>query len=186
MAARERDLLSVLIDDHREIQDLLELLQVATEAQERRWLSTELIIEMVRHSFAEQMYLYPLVRQALPDGDAIVDQEIAEEAEVEKLLRWLERAEASSPQFSALATMLTSKVQRHIENEETAVFPRLADHVSPTELVKAGDRVTWAKAKARTRQRLARTDPDLHRLLAPGAGLVKRVRHLLTGRWARG
>jgi hemerythrin-like domain-containing protein len=185
MTWRNRDLPSVLIRDHREIQELLGLLQTATEEEDRRWLTGEVIIEMVRHSFTEETHLYPLVRQALPDGNTVADREIAEQTEVEKLLKWLERAEVSSPQFSTLVAALTSEVQQHIEDEETQLFPRLADHVSRTELNKLGERAEWAIVRARTRQRLASTDPDLHRLLAPGAGLVKRARHLLSGRWVR-
>ncbi|WP_405427915.1 hypothetical protein [Micromonospora sp. NBC_00617] len=42
----------------------------------RRQLTDVVIAELVRHAVAEEAYVYPTARKALPDGDQIADHEI--------------------------------------------------------------------------------------------------------------
>ena len=71
------DLISVLTEDHQELNGLLLELEVLSGGEHlQRVLTDQLIIESVRHAVAEECYLYPLYRTRVPGG-----QEIAEYVE---------------------------------------------------------------------------------------------------------
>jgi hypothetical protein len=175
MSSERRDVIEVLTHDHREVEELFTKLEGAApdDGETRRELADEVTIELVRHSVAEEMYLYPAARKYLPDGDEIADKEIAEHAAVEKTLKAMEKTDAGGPEFSNLLAELMGDVRLHIREEEEDPFPAL------------GDKVQAAKQKAPTRPHPSAPDrPPLNKLLAPGAGFVDRVRDHLSGRGA--
>lgn len=185
MGTQQLDVISVLTHDHREVEELFGRLEAAPhdDGQARRSLVDQVITELVRHSVAEEMYLYPATRKYVPGGDEIADREIGDHAEVEKIMKQLEKAEATTEQFSTLLTRLISEVRAHVEDEESTLFPQLARHASAEELVELGKRVQAAKEKAPTRPHPAAPDrPPLNKLLGPGAGMVDRVRDYISGR----
>ncbi|MCW2902357.1 MAG: nickase [Streptosporangiaceae bacterium] len=183
MASDGRDVISVLTQDHRAVQELITRLKAASDPAERRELADEVTIELVRHSIAEQMHVYPAARELLPDGDERIDKELAGNERIEKLLKELEKAEATSPDFVTLVNKLDTEVQQHISDEDTNLFPRLAQYASTDKLVELGERVESAKEKAPTRPHPAAPDrPGLLKVLAPGVGFVDRIRDRLTGR----
>ena len=70
-----------------------------------------------------------------------------------------------------------------MQDEERGLFPALAGHASPADLHRLGEQVKAAKDKAPTRPHPAAPGrPPLNKLLAPGAGLVDRIRDHLSGR----
>jgi hemerythrin superfamily protein len=185
MSSERRDVISVLIHDHREVEELFGKLEAATpdDGRTRRELTDQVIIELVRHSVAEEMYLYPATRKFVPDGDEIADREIAEHSEAEKTMKALEKTDADTQEFSGLLAELMTDVRLHIRDEEERLFPALADHASPEELIELGEKVQSAKRRAPTRPHPSAPDrPPLNKLLAPGAGMVDRVRDHLSGR----
>ena len=183
MAEDDRDVIEVLTHDHREVESMFDKLTAVTDPGERRQIADQITIELVRHSVAEEQHLYPAVREHVPGGDAIADRELADHAEVEKLLKGLEKTEPESEDFSALTGQLIRTVSAHVQDEEHAVFPALAGHASPADLRRLGEQVQAAKDTAPTRPHPAAPDrPPLNKLLAPGAGMVDRVRDHLSGR----
>ncbi|OZV75552.1 hemerythrin [Micromonospora echinospora] len=179
-----RDVIDVLTADHREVEALFVELESRQGAPEhRRQLVDVVIAELVRHSVAEEAYVYPAARKALPDGDRIADHEISEHADAERTMKDLESVDPSDPRFDQLLTHLTSTIRHHVQDEETDLFPRLRAACAHEELVELADKVTAAKRIAPTRPHPAAPDrPPANKLLAPGAGLVDRMRDALSGR----
>jgi hemerythrin superfamily protein len=183
MAENGRDVIEILTHDHREVEGMFGKLTAAADPGERRQIADEITIELVRHSAAEEQYLYPAVRQHVPDGDAVADKELADHFEVENLLKGLAKADPDSTDFAALTGQLIRTVNAHVKDEEHALFPALAGHATPADLRRLGEQVQAAKDKAPTRPHPAAPDrPPLNKLLAPGAGLVDRIRDRLSGR----
>jgi hemerythrin superfamily protein len=132
---------------------------------------------------AEEAYLYPAVRTYLADGDALADKEIADHAKAEQIMKDLESHDAGDPEFDRLIGMLMTEIRSHVAEEEGHLFPRLREAAAPEALDELGDKVRRAKQTAPTRPHPAAPDkPPANKLLAPGAGLVDRVRDALTGR----
>jgi hemerythrin superfamily protein len=183
VAEDDRDVIEVLTHDHREVEGMFDKLTAVIDPGERRQIADQITIELVRHSVAEEQYLYPAVRELVPDGDAIADKELSDHAEVEHLLKGLEEADPASDDFAALTGQLMRTVNAHVQDEEHALFPALAGHASPEDLRRLGERVQAAKAVAPTRPHPSAPDrPPLNLLLAPGAGMVDRIRDRLSGR----
>ncbi|MEW2384771.1 hemerythrin domain-containing protein [Micromonospora sp. NPDC047707] len=178
------DVLDVLITDHREVEVLfVELENRQGTPEHRRHLADVVIAELVRHAVAEEMYVYPAARKALPDGDQIAEHEIAEHSDAERTMKDLESADPSDPRFDELLAHLTRTIRHHVQDEESDLFPRLRAAMAHEELMELAGKVGAAKKAAPTRPHPAAPDrPPANKLLAPGTGLVDRVRDALSGR----
>jgi hemerythrin superfamily protein len=55
----DQDVVDILTTDHHEVLDLLQQIKIITNSEERRDLADTVISELVRHSVAEEMYVYP-------------------------------------------------------------------------------------------------------------------------------
>ncbi|MFE2070427.1 hemerythrin domain-containing protein [Streptomyces sp. NPDC059467] len=178
------DALEELMTDHREVEEMFARIQeMAAGGQELRDLVDDLTIELVRHSVAEEQYLYPAVREHIDGGDRIADKEIADHGRVEKLLKQLEGTDTEDPKMSPLLQQLMDEVAAHVQDEENNLFPMLRRSCSPDTLNDLGDKVRRAKSMAPTRPHPSAPDtPPANKLLAPGVGLVDRARDFITGR----
>ncbi|MCW2677977.1 MAG: uncharacterized protein JWR70_3017, partial [Modestobacter sp.] len=63
----DQDVVDILTTDHHEVLDLVGRIPSADPAQ-RRDMADTVIAELMRHSVAEEMYVYPAMRDHLPDG----------------------------------------------------------------------------------------------------------------------
>jgi len=180
---RADDLVNVLTEDHLELRQLLtELEHLSGGERLRRTLTDQLIVEVVRHSVAEECYLYPLVRERLPDGDRMVEKALAEHRRLENILRRLEAPDIPDDQFALLMSRLIACGRRHIDNEDERILPALAAHVGEEELIELGKKAQQSKSCAPSRACHTADDrPLVHVLLSSGAGLVERVRAYLSG-----
>ncbi|MFB7992402.1 hemerythrin domain-containing protein [Streptomyces sp. NPDC056002] len=178
------NVIAELTVDHREVDELF----IRIEAQpardtRRRELVDELTVELVRHSVAEEQYLYPAVREHVDGGDVLADKELEDHAEAERLLKDLEGRDADDDQFDTLVAKLKSEVTEHIRDEEARLFPLLAAACTLQELEELGDKIRKAKKTSPTRPHPSvPTTPPGNKILGPGVGLVDRARDLLTGR----
>ncbi len=180
----ERDMIDVLIADHREVDALFtELERGGQSPEQRKRLVSVVIAELVRHSVAEEQYLYPTTREVLPDGDAEADHEIREHAEAEQMMKELEGLEVDDPRFDQTLASLISSIRHHISDEEGDLFPRLRQACSPAKLRELGRLIEAVKQLAPTRPHPSAPDtPPWNKILDPSAGLVDRIRDALSGR----
>jgi hemerythrin-like domain-containing protein len=181
--AAQRDVVDLLTEDHHEVLDLLQQIKASTGAEERRDLADTVISELVRHSVAEEMYVYPAMRRHLPNGEEAVEHDIKEHKEIESTLKKLEGADADGAEFTELLVRLETVLRDHVQDEEAEQFPLLRAHVPHADLVEIGEKVETAKKMAPTRPHpLAPNNALFHKLVGPGVGLVDRLRDSLTGR----
>jgi hemerythrin superfamily protein len=81
-----------VMNDHREVEEVFGRIQaVPSSGQQLRDLVDEAAIELVRHSVAEEQYLYPAVRERIQGGDRLADMEIEDHNRVEKIPKQLEK-----------------------------------------------------------------------------------------------
>jgi hemerythrin superfamily protein len=179
----DEDVINVLTTDHREALELVEQIKTTADGEQRRELADQLISELVRHSVAEEMYVYPAMRDHLPDGDEAVEHDTEEHKELEALMKEMEGADSAKGEFLQLVTRLEDVLRDHVSDEETEQFPRLRTHVPEATLVELKGKVETAKRIAPTRPHPAAPNAELfHKLVGPGVGLVDRLRDKLTGR----
>jgi hypothetical protein len=172
-----------LTTDHHEVLDLLQQIKITTDAEERRDLADTVISELVRHSVAEEMYVYPAMKKYLPDGDEAVNHDVEEHKELEQTMKKLESVDAQSGEFAQLLGELENILRDHVSDEENEQFPELRVQVPREELIEIGGKVENAKKLAPTRPHPSAPNSEVfHKLVGPGVGLVDRLRDKLTDR----
>jgi ribosome-associated toxin RatA of RatAB toxin-antitoxin module/hemerythrin superfamily protein len=177
------DVIDILVTDHREATDLLLQIRTATDSAMRRDLTDQMISELVRHAVAEEMYVYPAMKEHLADGEAAVEHDVAEHKELEEEMKKLEDVDPSDPRFDSLLQQLEATLADHVADEETEQFPKLRASIPREQLVELGQKVQTAKKLAPTRPHPAAPNAELfHKVVGPGVGLVDRLRDRLTGR----
>ena len=184
MTQTQSDVITVLTEDHRAVEQVFQELESGSGSPEhRRDLTDHVIAELVRHSVAEEHYLYPATRKALSDGDQIADHELSEHTEAERIMKELDGLDPNDARFNELLGELINAVRHHVKDEEEDLFPRLREACSETELTELGEQIVRAKESAPTRPHpMAPKKPPMNKMLDPGAGMVDRIRDALTGR----
>ncbi len=187
MADQQRDVIEVLEHDHREVEQMfaeLESLRGASteDAIARRKAVTEQVtIELVRHSVAEEVLVYPQVEKKVSAEE--VEHARKEHAEAEETLHRLEKLDADDPAFDDNLAALMGEIRHHIEDEEGEMFAHMRQVLPADELRTLGARVEAFKKVAPTRPHPNVPNEPLARTAAgPAASLFDRMRDLATGR----
>lgn len=180
----EQDLISIITGDHRAVEAVFAELEAGTDnPQHRKDLVDHVIAELVRHSIAEEQFMYPAARQYLDDGGTIVDHELEEHSGAEQVMKDLERLDVHEPLFDATLAELMRDIRHHIKDEEQDLLPKLQAACTTVELEKLGGQVLAAKEVAPTRPHPSLPNtPPANRIVGPGVGLVDTIRDVLTRR----
>src|SRR4051812_6419734 len=147
----------------------------------RKELAEQVTIELVRHSVAEEVLVYPEVEKKVSADEAEHARE--EHAEAEETLQRLEKLDADDPSFDDELATLMKEIRHHIEDEEGEMFAHMRQVIEAEELRKLGARVEAFKKVAPTRPHPNVPNEPLARVAAgPAASLFDRMRDLASGR----
>ena len=181
------DVIAILEHDHREVEEMfaeLEALRGDTseDAKSRRKdLVEQVTIELVRHSVAEEVLVYPQVADKISEDEAKHARE--EHAEAEETLARLEKLDPDDAAFDDELATLMQEIRHHIEEEEGEMFAHMRQTIDAEELRTLGARVEAFKKVAPTRPHPNVPNEALPRIAAgPVASLLDRMRDLATGR----
>src|SRR5919199_534096 len=187
MAEQQRDVIEILEHDHREVEEMFKELEslrgAATEEDKarRKELTEDVTIELVRHSVAEEVLVYPPVAERVSKEE--VEHAREEHAEAEETLQRLEKLDADDPAFDDELATLMAEIRHHIEDEEGRMFAGMRQVIDEDELRRLGGRVEAFKKVAPTRPHPNVPNEALPRMAAgPGAALFDRMRDPATGR----
>jgi hemerythrin superfamily protein len=187
VADEQRDVIEVLEHDHREVEEMFSELEslrgASTEEalQRRKDVAEQVTIELVRHSVAEEVLVYPKVEEKVSVEEAKRARE--EHAEAEETMQKLERLDADDPGFDDELATLMREIREHIVEEEGQMFAHMRQVIDPDELRTLGARVEAFKKVAPTRPHPSVPNEALPRIAAgPAASLFDRMRDLATGR----
>jgi hemerythrin superfamily protein len=191
MADEQHDVIEILEHDHREVEQMfqeLESLRGATTEQarsRRKDLADQVTIELVRHSVAEEVLVYPEVEDKVSAEEAQHARE--EHAEAEETLHRLEKLDADDPAFDDELATLMGEIRHHIQDEEGQMFVHMRQVLDADQLRRLGSRVEAFKKVAPTRPHPNVPNERLPRLVAgPAASLFDRMRDLATDRGTDG
>ena len=152
MADEQRDVIEVLEHDHREVEEMfaeLESLRGASTDEgkaRRKDLADQVTIELVRHSVAEEVLVYPKVERQVSKEE--VEHAREEHAEAEETLHRLEKLDADDPAFDDELATLMEEIRHHIADEEGQMFAHMRQVVDADELRTLGARVEAFKQVA--------------------------------------
>ena len=178
----DRDVVDILTTDHHEVLSLLGQIPGA-DPGERRDMADTIIAELMRHSVAEEMHVYPAMRDHLPDGVSRVEHDVAEHQELVEVMKEVEGLDASEPRFLETLGRMEQVLRDHITDEESDQFPLLRAHLPHERLVEIGAKVEAAKQAAPTRPHPSAPDhPPLDMVVGVPTGIIDRVRDAMSGR----
>ena len=180
-------MIEILEHDHREVEQMfaeLESLRGAStdEAKSRRKdVADQVTIELVRHSVAEEVIVYPKVEKKVSAEE--VEHARKEHAEAEETLARLEKLDPDDAAFDDELATLMGEIRHHIEDEEGQMFAHMREVMDEDELRKLGGQVEAFKKVAPTRPHPNVPNEPLPRMAAgPAASLFDRMRDAATGR----
>lgn len=175
------DAAAVLKNHHFAIEQLMNQIDRQVDPDDK--LVQSLIREVSIHDAIERQYLYPAVRQRLPDGDASYHQLVSEHGRIAHLAAQLDVYRYHDDARNTWIHELVVDVRTHIEQEEAAILPALVARMTHEELVDLGDLLETARTKAPTRPHPhvagSGTGAKLTRLAAKP---IDKARDALTGR----
>lgn len=181
--ANSSDVTLVLTADHREMLELLAQIHETTDPEKRRDLADAATAEVMRHSVAEEMFVYPAMEEHLPNGTEEVEHDKQEHDEIVQVMKKLEGADASGQEFLDLVRKLEDLLDHHAHDEEDDQFPKLRTHLTQEQLNELGEKVETAKKMAPTRPHPSAPHSELfHKTVGPGVGMVDRLRDKLMSR----
>jgi hemerythrin superfamily protein len=187
MSDEQQDVIDILTQDHREVEvmfgELEALMQAGrgTDDARRKDLVDQVTIELVRHSVAEEVAVYPKVKEKVSEEEA--ERAKREHAEAEETMKRLENLKADDAAFDEELKKLMNEIRQHVAEEEGEMFPRMREILTPDELIDLGKRVEAIKKMAPTRPHPSVPNEPGPRLAAgPVAGLFDRLRDMASGR----
>ena len=185
----KQDVVELLTEDHREVEEMFVELEAvmdggSPDAERRRHLVDRVTIELVKHAVAEEVAVYPRVKQKVSAEEA--ERAKAEHAEAERTMKRLERLDPDDPSFEQEIRTLMAEIRQHVAEEEGEMFPRMREVFGQDELEDLARQVNAVKMLAPTRPHPSvPNDPIKRAAVGPVAGLFDRLRDLATGRGAR-
>jgi iron-sulfur cluster repair protein YtfE (RIC family) len=163
--------------------ELLGRIEGTPDAGKRRELADTVIAEVMRHAVAEEMYVYPAIKEHVPNGAEEVKHDKEEHDGIVQVMKRMEDVDASGPAFMELVRELEAQLRHHVTDEEADQFPTLRAHIPGDKLVELGEKVQAAKKLAPTRPHPHAPHSELfHKTVGPGVGMVDRLLDKLTGR----
>ncbi len=116
-SAKAEDAISMLKQDHREVEQLFESYKKATREQEKTKLAEQICQELVIHTMLEEEIFYPACRQQ------DVDDEMLDEAQVEHdgaktLINEISAGSPSDEYYDAKVSVLSEMIKHHVHEEE--------------------------------------------------------------------
>jgi hemerythrin-like domain-containing protein len=190
------DAFAILRADHAAVEHMLAALETSpghsagagsTVIAARREVAQRLVSDSSRHEAAEEEYFWPTVRESLADGDTLADQGIAQEQEARQTLARLQRLDADQDEFDDVVAALIPAVRRHIEFEETQVWPVLRGALAAADARELGDKLAKAKKPAPARPRPhAPAGPGALKAAGPAVAGVDELRDAIGGRGRAG
>ena len=156
--ADDHDVIAVLTRDHNHLRTLVQQLSALPGHKKggpqddiaRRKSIVDLIAAgLSRHEPAEEKYLWPVVRRALPDGDAWADNALEQEQQGTETLAALGRLDPDSDEFDEQVENLVAQLRKHVAYE-AKVFSMLRRAVEQDDRERLGEQILSALRGART------------------------------------
>ena len=176
---REKDIIALLKDDHREVEQMFRRYSRMGERahKSKQTLVRKVVMELSKHAAVEEQILYPGLREMVAGGEKMMDEGVDEHQTVKELLVDLDRMSPGDEEFDPKMRSLIEAVRHHVREEESDMFPALRRSANRDRLVDMGRMVEVAKKVAPTRPHPhAPSKPPANMLVGAVAGVVDRVR----------
>ncbi|MFH8800781.1 hemerythrin domain-containing protein [Streptomyces sp. NPDC017936] len=173
--SRDIDVVGLLMRQHGDIRNLFDEVE-RSEGEERRAAFRRLVRLLAVHETAEEEVVHPFARRALPGGEQVVEDRLAEERAAKETLSALDDMDTDDPEFLPRLRALRTDVQEHARAEERYEFTHIRRSTDVTNLAAMAKAVKAAEALAPTRPHPGVESGAANVALGPVAALMDRTK----------
>ena len=128
--------IDLLLDQHREVEELFAELDEAEDAGDCEDLGSLICDKLAIHARIEEKLFYPSVKTE--ETEEMLLESVEEHLEVKRCIADLLKIPCGDYRYKATAKVLRGLVARHVEEEETGLFPKVRRIVDEDRLVALG------------------------------------------------
>lgn len=121
--ARRPDALRMLKEDHQKVKEMFDRFE-RVQSSVKEQLARTICEELELHTKLEEEIFYPAVREAIVDDDLMEEAEVEHES-AKQLIAQIKRSSSSDERFDALVKVLGEYVKHHIREEEGEMFRKV-------------------------------------------------------------
>lgn len=119
------DAISLLKQDHREVEGLFAQFEKSTSQAEKGRLAAKICLALTVHATIEEELLYPPAHEEIEED--LVDEAIVEHNSAKQLIAEIEEMSPGDHLFDAKIKVLSEYVKHHVKEEEKEMFPQLKE-----------------------------------------------------------
>ncbi|HKY89739.1 MAG TPA: hemerythrin domain-containing protein [Nevskiaceae bacterium] len=141
----ETDAIDLLKSDHRKVEGLFAQFKSAQDKRTKTSVGKQICQELDVHAKIEEKVFYPTSKREADEAEDEIDEGIVEHEGIKRLVKQLSQMSASDDLYEARMTVLEEYVKHHVKEEETSMFPKIAE--SDLDLKALGARLLQEKEK---------------------------------------
>jgi hemerythrin superfamily protein len=172
---KDTDVVSLLMRQHGDIRNLFDEVE-RSAGEERRAAFRRLVRLLAVHETAEEEVVHPFARRALPGGEQVAEDRLAEERAAKEALAALDDMDTDDPKFLPRLLKLRQDVQEHARAEERYEFSHIRRSTDAADLATMAKAVKAAEAMAPTRPHPGVESGAANMALGPVAALMDRTK----------
>ena len=121
----KEDAIKLLKSDHKEVSDLLEKYENGRLSKDRKMaVAKQICLALTVHAQIEEEIFYPAAREAMRDGEDLLDEAEVEHGSIKDLVGAIETGSPDDELFDARVKVLGEYVKHHVKEEENELFPK--------------------------------------------------------------
>jgi hemerythrin superfamily protein len=136
--------IDLLESQHREVEDLFSKIEKTKNASKKEQAFLKLADALAIHAAIEEHHFYPAVREKRTED--IVIESLQEHLGIKRALSELLDMDVADKAFDAKLAALETEVSRHVEEEESELFPRVLELFDDAELEVIGQEMSAEQA----------------------------------------
>lgn len=126
--AAQKGVLGMLIDDHREVQQLFKKFKSAKDDAEKQEIVERACMALTAHTQIEEQHFYPFLRDCDPKTfGSLLDEAKVEHASAKDLIAQLQDMQPGDDLYEAHFVVLGEYTNHHITEEEDELFPKVIE-----------------------------------------------------------
>ena len=151
---RTKDAIALLMEDHKNVRQLLKRLEATTErsTDQREQLLSKIENEVKMHTTIEEEIFYPAYRDAVRtrDDKELYFEALEEHHVVDLVMPEIKSTEIDADEFGAKAKVLKDLIEYHAEEEEKQMFPKARKAMGAARLKQLGQEIEERKQELST------------------------------------
>lgn len=147
----QRPIEDMVIEDHLEAKAFIKKYKTAKSKDEGLKWYHQFVWEICRHSIGEELVLYPLIKEKVPEGENIVNSSLEDHRLMKLELVKIQELTPHTEEFKKSVDTMWADLSAHLDREEEEDLKQLVRHVSIEDRIEAGKKFENRKLIAPTR-----------------------------------